>query len=365
MRHLIIILIATITFSSCKTKNDGFNISGHIEGIKDSILITLYDLDQQINLDSAFSINGYFELSGKVEYPTGCWIKCQDEYANIQVENVNMSFTSPIKDMHLNSLITGGTEQELQNELMKLQKPYDLIYYGAYDSLMNKKYPNDEVKQSLIKKFNESQKTLHDIYIDFGKRHSDSYMGLDIVYMNRKSIDKDTLQAIFEKLPISIKSSPTANALKVFLFEEVAEVGKPFIDFEVSSIDGKEFKLSSLKGNYIYLCFWSAGCGPCLMEIKFLSEHYNEVPEDLSIVSFSIDKNIDAWKKASEMNNITWHNVSDKEGDKGKIKTQYQVQAIPTSFLIDKEGIIIKRFTGFDTDGNIIAQLKGIIAEKK
>lgn len=111
MRHLIIILIATITFSSCKTKNDGFNISGHIEGIKDSILITLYDLDQQINLDSAFSINGYFELSGKVEYPTGCWIKCQDEYANIQVENVNMSFTSPIKDMHLNSLVLSLVEQ--------------------------------------------------------------------------------------------------------------------------------------------------------------------------------------------------------------------------------------------------------------
>ena len=140
MKYLIIILLTTITFSSCKTKNNGFNIVGHIEGVKDSTLITLYDLDQQINLDSAFSIDGDFELRGNVEYPTGCWIKCQNEYANIQVENVEMSFTSPIEDMHLNNIITGGKEQELQNELKKLQQPYDLIYFSAYDSLMNKKY---------------------------------------------------------------------------------------------------------------------------------------------------------------------------------------------------------------------------------
>ena len=365
MRYLIIILIAAITFSSCKTKNDGFNIIGHIEGIEDSTLITLYDLDQQINLDSAFSINGDFELSGKLEYPTGCWIKCQDEYANIQVENIEMFFKSPIKDMHLNSKISGGKEQELQNELKKLQQPYDKAYFGAYDSLMNKKYSNDEEKKKLIKTFNESQSKSHEIYVDFGEKHSDSYMGLNIIYMNRKSIDKDTLKVIFENLPTSIKSSPTANALSVFLFEEIAKVGNPLIDFDVEAIDGQDFKLSSLKGKYIYLCFWSAGCDPCRMENKYLSEHFNEVPEDLSIVSFLVDRNVSSWEQASESDNITWHNVSDKEGSKGKIKTQYQVQAIPTSFLIDKNGIIIKKFKGFDPNGDIIEKLKKIIADIK
>lgn len=365
MRCLIIILITTITFSSCKIKNDGFNIIGHIEGIEDSTLITLYDLDQQINLDSAFSINGDFELSGEVEYPTGCWIKCQDEYANIQVENVEMSFKSPIKDMHLNSKIIGGKEQELQNELKKLQQPHDQVYFGAYDSLMNKKYSNDEEKKRLIKTFNESQSKSHEIYVDFGKKHSDSYMGLDIVYMNRKSIDRDTLKVIFENLPTSVKSSPTANALNVFLFDEIAKVGNPLIDFNVKAIDGQDFKLSSLKGKYIYLCFWSAGCGPCRMENKYLSEHFNEVPENLSIVSFSVDRNINTWEQASETDNIKWDNVSDKAGSKGRIKTQYQVQAIPTSFLIDKNGIIIKKFKGFDPNENIIEKLKIIIDEMK
>jgi peroxiredoxin len=363
MKYFIITLLAAIAFTGCKTKNDGFSIIGHIEGIKDSTLITLYDLDQQINLDSAYSSNGNFTLSGKVEHPSSCWIQCENEYANIQVENLEMSFHSPLKNMHLNCSISGGKEQDLQNELKNLQQVYDQAYMDALDHFMKKKYSSDEEKLSLIMKINESQSASHDVYVDFGKKHADSYMGLNIVYKNRNSIERDTLTAIYENLPPAMKNTSTAKALNVYLFEEVAKVGNPFIDFEVSTIDGDDFRLSSLKGEYIYLCFWSAGCGPCRMENKYLSKHFTEIPENLSIVSFSVDKNANTWKSASESDRIFWHNISDMEGSKGRIKTQYQVQAIPTSFLIDKNGTIIKKFKGFDPKGNIIEKLKKMIDE--
>jgi thioredoxin-related protein len=365
MKKLLGFLIITVILSSCKTKNDGFTITGHIEGIKDSTLITLYDMDQRINLDSAFSINGDFELRGNVEYPTGCFIHCEGEYANIQVENVEMSFTSPIEDMHLHNKITGGKEQELQNELKKLQQPYDLIYFSAYDSLMNKKYSNNEEEQSLIKKFNENQSTSEQIYIDFGKNHSESFLGLDIIYSNRSSIPKDSIKIIYENLNSSFKQTPIAKALEVFLYEAKAEIGKPFIDFEVKSLNGENFKLSSLKGKYIYLCFWSPGCGYCHMKNKFISQNYSKIPEDLSIVSFSVGKNKDEWAKVSKENNIIWHNVSDNAGEKGRIKTQYGIQGTPNSFLINKEGIIIKRFYGFSPDEDFIEDLKKIMKENK
>ncbi|MBS2211641.1 AhpC/TSA family protein [Carboxylicivirga mesophila] len=361
MKELLKLLFITLILSSCKTSNDGFIINGHIEGLNDSTLITLYDLDQEVNLDSAISINGNFKLSGKVEYPTSCWIKCLDEYANIQVENVDITFESPIKDMHLNSAINGGKEQELQNKLKKLQRPYDLIYFGAVDSFMNKKYSDDVEMQNLIKRFSESQSASHEIYVDFGKKHSNSFYGLNIVYMNRQSIPRDTLEAIFQNLPVSIESTPTAKALNVYLYEKIAKIGDSFIDFEANTIDGQQFKLSSLKGQYIYLSFWSAGCRPCRMENKYLSENFDQVPDNLSIVSFSVDKNKAAWVNASKADNINWHNVSDNAGTKGKIKTQYQVQAIPTSFLIDKDGVIIKKFKGFDRNGNLIEKLKETI----
>jgi len=218
-------------------------------------------------------------------------------------------------------------------------------------------------KLELIKRFNESQSKSQEIYIDFGKKHSDSYLGLNIIYMNRKSIPKDSLKLIYESLTPPFKETTTAKALEIFLYEDNAEIGKMSIDFTAKTINGNDFTLSSLRGQYIYLSFWSAGCAPCRMENRFFSKNLDSIPNNLSIVSFSIDKNIEAWKKASKSDNISWINVSDYEGDKGRVKTIYGVQAIPTSFLIDKEGVIIEKFTGFDTD--IIKKLKRIIEEEK
>lgn len=363
MNKFLKLLIISIILTSCKSEDQGFIITGHIEGIKDSTLIKIYDLDRQFDIDSTYSNNGNFVLKGRVEKPTGCWIRANGESATLQVENVEMTFTSTIKDLRLNSIITGGREQELQNELQELQKPYDIIYLRAYDSLMNQKYSSDDEKQRLIKKFNDSQSASQEIYIDFGKNHSDSYLGLNIIYMNRKSIPKDSLKLIYENLIPSLKETTNAKALKIFLYEGIAETGKEFIDFSAKSLDGREFKLSSLRGKYIYLSFWNAGCAPCRMENRFFSKNSDSIPKDLDIVSFSIDKNLEAWKKASAIDNISWYNVSDHEGDNGAVKTRYGVQAIPTSFLIDKKGTIIKKFTGFDPDGNIINDLKKILEE--
>jgi thiol-disulfide isomerase/thioredoxin len=361
MGKIFKLLIIAIILTSCKTKNNGFTITGYIDGIKDSTLIKIYDLDRQLDMDSAYSNNGNFTLLGKVEKPTTCWLRVNGESIVIQVENVDMTFTSTIKDIRLNSKITGGREQDLQNELQKLQKPYDIIYLGAYDSLVNKKYSNDDEKQKLIKKFNESQSLSHEIYINFGKNHYNSYLGLNIIYRNRKSIPKDSIKLIYQNLKASFKETTTAKALEIFLYNDIAKVGEKYIDFSAKTIDDKDFTFSSLKDKYIYLSFWSSGCAPCRMENRFFSENLDSVPKDLAIVSFSIDKNLGFWKKASTIDNIFWHNVSDYEGDQGGVKTIYGVQALPTSFLIDKKGIIIKKFTGFDPDGNIIEELKKII----
>ena len=350
---------------SCEIKKDGFTITGHIDGVKDSTYIRLYDMDQQLNLDSAYLKNGDFHFSGKVKYPTGCFIMCENEYASIQLENLDISFQAPFKDMYSNCVIKAGREQEFQNELKKLQKPFEQINKEAYDSLVNKLYTNKDERRRLVKKYNESYSSIHEIYVNYGRTHADSYFGLNIVYSNRQDITKDSLVAIFEKLSASLKTSEAGKGLNVYLYERTTGEGEPFIDFDAKTIESEDFKLSSLKGNYIYLYFWNVGCEPCRMENKFLSENFHDIPKDLSVVSFSTTKNMKAWQKASKSDNMIWNNVSDGEGDTGRVKTQYQVQAIPTSFLIDKDGTIIKKFIGFDPDGNIIEDIKKLIEEKR
>jgi peroxiredoxin len=358
------LVILTIILASCKF-NNGFTIKGHIDGIVDGAKIKLYDLEQGAFTDSTFSKNGDFIFKGSVEYPTGFRIHCKDEYAIFQVENTEITFNSPLKDMLLKSSIQGGKEQELQNELQKRKNFYDVIAYSALDSLNNKKFSTDEDKNRLFKKLNEFATASQQIYINFGKSHPDTYLGLDIIYMNRMSIPKDTLELIYKNLTSKFKEAPRSKALKIFLYEELAQKGKPFIDFHAKTLKGEDFSLSSLKGHYIYLSFGSSNCGACRLENKFLSHHFNEIPNDLSLVSFSLDKNVKYWEKASKSDSIVWYDVSDLEGGNGSIKTQYQVQAIPTSYLIDRNGIIINKFIGFDTDGTIINELKTLIEENK
>ncbi|MEQ6117943.1 TlpA disulfide reductase family protein [Reichenbachiella sp. MALMAid0571] len=280
------------------------------------------------------------------------------------VENVEMTFQSRINDLVLHSKVKGGKEQDLQNELDDLQYPYKMAYAGALDSLQNKKYTSEQEFRRLNTKYQRLQPLAHKVYVDFGRSHANSYLGLDIIYRNRGRIGKDTLKTIYKNLDAELKQSSNAVALQVFLYEEYAEVGKRFIDFRAKDLEGNDFTLSSLEGKYIYLNFWSSGCEPCRMENKVISKNYNKIPDKLAIVNFSLDKNASAWDKASKADSIIWHNVSDLEGGKGRVKTIYGVQAMPTSFLIDENGIIVKRFYGFDTSGRIIDDLIKIIEEK-
>ncbi|MEL7121905.1 MAG: TlpA disulfide reductase family protein [Bacteroidota bacterium] len=362
MKKALQLIALAIVFFSCQNKEEGFVIKGEIQGIKDSSLIRLYHIDLQTNIDSTFTKDGKFTLKGIVDEPTTCWLMNGQEYAIVQVENVNMTFESPEKNMFLNSSITGGREQTLQNELKALQMPYDEIYMAAYDSIVNRKYEEGE-ESALFERYSGAQTKSHEVYIDFGRENPDSYLGLDILYRNRKAIPKDSLRLIYEGLSDAYKNTSLAKSINIFLTERTVEVGESYIDFEAKDLKGQPFKLSSIEGKNIYLTFWSVGCGPCRMENRFLSKRAQEVPEDLEIVSFSIDKDAAIWKSASEKDEIWWHNVSDLAGGEGRVKTLYNVQAIPASFLIDKKGSVIKRFRGFNTEGNLLEELKTEIAK--
>ncbi|MEL7124013.1 MAG: hypothetical protein AAFO07_31535, partial [Bacteroidota bacterium] len=61
------------------------------------------------------------------------------------------------------------------------------------------------------------------------------------------------------------------------------------------------------------------------------------------------DQGEDTWRSSSQEDTITWLNVNNFEGPAGRIKTIYNVQAIPTLFFIDKNGIVMRKEIGFTT----------------
>lgn len=349
------------TYAQHKT-SAGFVINGHISGVKDGTLVKLFDIDRLKVIDSTVTKSGKFKFTGQVKKPLSCWIQCAGEYATVQVENVPMTFESPLKNMKINYLATGGREQTLESELDKALKPYESRSTFAFDSLNNKLYADSNQRRRLVKAVNHSSDAYMRTYIDFGKEHIDSYLGLGIVYNNRKEIPKDSVILLYKTLPVYLKNSSGAVGLAVFISGNLAKKGQHYIDFDAKTITGKPFKLSNLKGKYIYLTFGSFGCGPCRMENKELSNNYKALAETIDMVNFSMDKNIKEWQAAAKLDGIIWYNVSDLAGMDGKIKTLYDIQAMPTAYLIDKYGMIIERFDGYSTDN--LKQIKSLTGIK-
>ncbi|WP_158798812.1 TlpA disulfide reductase family protein [Pedobacter sp. L105] len=252
--------------------------------------------------------------------------------------------------MKTNYIATGGKEQTLQTQLDQLERKYERVYLSAYDSVTRKLYVDSIQRSRLVKVFNVANDAFMNIYVSFGKKHIDSYLGLDIIYRNRNSIPKDSVVLLYKALPAFLKNTGNAVALKVFISENLVKKGDHFKDFQVLDIQGKPFKLSALKDKYIYLTFGSLGCGPCRMENKEISKNYDSLSKNVALVNFSLDVNKVEWEAAAKADGIIWYNVSDMAGMSGKIKTLYGVQAMPTSFLIDKNGIIVEKFDGYSPD---------------
>jgi len=360
IRNFIIFTLLCLFFACNHAKNE-FRIEGQISGVKDSTYIRLYDIKKQMNIDSSYVVKGKFDFAGRVESPTECWIFCEDEYAYLIVENTNIIFDSSYKGMFHNCSIRGGEQQSLRNQLVSINKVGEQICDQLIDSIQTRKYSSKEERKVLIRKYNSQIKKNQKNRIDFAFQHSDSFFGLNIIYNNRNEISRDSLEGVYENLSEHTKKTKKANLLNAFLHDRIVKQGEQFVDFDAVTIKGKQFKLSNLSGNYIYLSFWNPGCGPCRMENRFLSKHIKEIPDNLSIVSFCTSMNSKHWNKASEQDNISWINLSDCLGENSLIKAKYNVQALPTSFLIDKNGTVLKKMVGFDPEANLVEELKKMI----
>ena len=114
------------------------------------------------------------------------------------------------------------------------------------------------------------------------------------------------------------------------------------LDFTVVSMKGDSIKLSSLKGKVFLLDFWASWCGPCRYSNKQLVKLYSKYKDKgLEILSISLDDEKSDWKKAVAKDKITWIQGFDKGGWDSLAAIKWQVDAIPASFLINKNGDVV------------------------
>lgn len=118
--------------------------------------------------------------------------------------------------------------------------------------------------------------------------------------------------------------------------------GQLAADIALPSVGGDTLRLSSLKGKVVLLDFWASWCGPCRVSNKSLVKLYSKYKKSgFEILGVSLDDDKGKWENAIKKDNITWLQVNDGGGWEAKTAVKWQIDAIPTSFLIDKEGRLL------------------------
>lgn len=124
---------------------------------------------------------------------------------------------------------------------------------------------------------------------------------------------------------------------------EAVGVGAEAPEIDLKNPEGKNIKLSSLRGKVVLLDFWASWCGPCRMEMPNVVSVYNKYKaKGFTVYSVSLDKDAAAWKNSIEKLGMNWENqVSDLKWWQCEAALRYGVQGIPAAYLLDKNGVIV------------------------
>jgi thiol-disulfide isomerase/thioredoxin len=322
MRNLLVscILITAIT---AQAQQNNFKLTGITP--KD-VSLNVYLLVNNDTLQSKV-VNKQFVFEGHLDQPTKVTLKTDNPYCGSQfyIEPGEMTLTSfmpgrPGEECIIKQQIKGSPTQDIYenytSELTAIREKYSVE--KSQDKI------RELVEKTVAK--NPSSVVSADLIVTYSR-----YLGAKWT--------KNNYDVLSDQLKTAKAGLEVQKAVNSF---GLMKKGNYVMDFEQKDIRDSSFHLSSLKGQYVLIDFWASWCGPCRKENPNVKKVYDKYhAQGFEIVSVSLDNDAKMWRQAVAKDQLNWIQVSDLKGWENELAQTFQINAIPTNILIDKEGKII------------------------
>lgn len=146
------------------------------------------------------------------------------------------------------------------------------------------------------------------------------------------------LLVLFAAIVFTVYSNSTKENV------EVLQVGDKAPNFELVDLNGEKHRLSEYAGQGLFLNFWGTWCEPCKREFPIIDRKYHEYrSQGVQVLAVNIAESDFAVRNYIESKGLTFPVVIDKEKS---VMNAYNINPLPTTFLINPDGEIIKIITG-------------------
>ncbi|WP_299092943.1 TlpA disulfide reductase family protein [uncultured Metabacillus sp.] len=138
----------------------------------------------------------------------------------------------------------------------------------------------------------------------------------------------------------------SANVVKASERKVVLE-GKQAIDFTLKTVEGRTVSLSEYKGKVVVINFWTTWCTYCQEEMEELNK-FSEEMKSFNVELLSVNVTSAEENKQAVIQFISHANMPYRVGldVKGEVSQLYRIIGIPTTYIIDEQGIVQKKILG-------------------